>query len=476
MTASAVRVEKSSRGRQAWRLPGPSTLLGLLIGGALAALWMLFALLTLSDRRDVLERAERDLTTLAEAYASQAASLLKTGSIANDSRPWGELLQENMASFRAALRPSPGVRLSVHRAIDQEWLAGDPPGSASDIGEDPGAALVFTASRPEIGIVALAEQPAPAALKEWREQSVVEGLVLGIVTATVALLGAFLVQQMRLREKAEADLRRRHAELTDALGRAEAASRAKSEFLANTSHELRTPLNSIIGFSDLLARGITGTLTPQQAEYIGLVHQSGTHLLRVINDILDLSKVEAGRLELRDEEVDTADLAMGCAVFIGQRANERHLQLTLDIAPDLPTVMADPTRLKQILINLLGNAIKFTQPGGEVSLATRLGAEGGIEFVVSDCGVGMSAAEIAVALEPFGQVEAGLDRRYEGTGLGLPLARRLTELHGGAMRIESVKGQGTVVTIVLPFHRLTRNYVAAATGPASWRETLAAAD
>jgi PAS domain S-box-containing protein len=247
------------------------------------------------------------------------------------------------------------------------------------------------------------------------------------------------------------DAVRTERELRSAKEAAEAANRTRSQFLANMSHELRTPLNAILGFSESLQLGIAGPLEPRQEEYAALIHQSGDHLHTIINDILDLAKVDAGKLDFHIEHgVDPAQIVESCVSLMRDRAETGQLMLSVEEDRDLPRLIADPTRLKQILLNLLSNAIKFTQPGGSVTVSVAETGAGGVAFAVRDTGPGMTPAEIIVALEPFGQVEADHTRRYEGTGLGLPLAARLTELHGGTLDLESEKGVGTSVTVTLP--------------------------
>ena len=243
--------------------------------------------------------------------------------------------------------------------------------------------------------------------------------------------------------------------LEAAKAEAEAASLAKSRFLANMSHELRTPLNAILGFSEMLERGTAGALDPRQQEYVGYVRQSGAHLLDIINEILDLAKIDAGKLELEEDAgIDVRRLSDACIALVRERALAGTLSLSVEIDDAVPPLVADSTRLKQILLNLLGNAVKFTDPGGAVGLVVRRAADGGVEFEVRDTGLGMTPAEVEIALEPFGQVDCGIARRREGTGLGLPLARRLTELHGGSLRIDSERGRGTRMVVGLPATRV----------------------
>jgi two-component system cell cycle sensor histidine kinase PleC len=231
--------------------------------------------------------------------------------------------------------------------------------------------------------------------------------------------------------------------------RAEAASRAKSEFLANMSHELRTPLNAIIGFSDAMLGGYAGDLTAKQAEYATDINASGQHLLKIVNDVLDLSKIEAGKLDLSFESLELTETISVCVGLMQSRADATGLRLVIDL-PDSPTaVWADELRLRQILLNILSNAVKFTPAGGQVTV-TAAPTEDMVRITVADTGIGMKPADVAVALEPFRQVDGSLARRYEGTGLGLPLVKSLTEMHGGRLEIETSLGQGTTVTISLP--------------------------
>jgi two-component system, cell cycle sensor histidine kinase PleC len=242
--------------------------------------------------------------------------------------------------------------------------------------------------------------------------------------------------------------------LRDAKVAAEAANVAKSQFLANMSHELRTPLNAIIGFSDMLAMGLTGDLHAQQLEYARIINQSGQHLLEIVNDLLDLAKIDAGKFPLGADEAEPCQLAHGCVEIVREAAQAKGVLLSIECEAALPVVVADERRLKQVLLNLLTNSIKFTGSGGSVVLCVRRTEERGLVFEVRDTGIGMTPEEITIALQPFGQLDAGFDRRHDGTGLGLPLARSLVELHGGSLRIESQKGRGTTVSVLLSAARI----------------------
>ena len=234
---------------------------------------------------------------------------------------------------------------------------------------------------------------------------------------------------------------------------AEAANRAKSRFLANMSHELRTPLNAIIGFSEVIQMEMFGPISPRYQNYASDIRNSGTHLLDLINEILDLSKLEAGRLELHEEEVDLPTTIDSCISLIASQARDAKLQVSQSVDRDVVTIRADDRRLRQILINLLSNAVKFTPEGGKIRVSARRKTEG-LELSVSDTGIGIAPENIPAALMAFGQIDSALSRKHEGTGLGLPLAKHLVELHGGTLTISSKENVGTTVTILLPAERI----------------------
>ncbi|WP_162917637.1 sensor histidine kinase [Dongia deserti] len=235
---------------------------------------------------------------------------------------------------------------------------------------------------------------------------------------------------------------------------AEDANRAKSQFLANMSHELRTPLNAVIGFSEIIKDELLGAINEQRyREYAEDIHRSGVHLLQLINDILDLTKVEAGRYELNEEVCDISKAIAEGARLMRELAARKDLCLHTIVPADLPFLLADQRSLRQIVVNFLSNAVKFTPQGGEIDVGARLDDCGTIVISVRDTGIGMSPDDIPRALSPFRQLEHSLGRRYEGTGLGLPLVKALIELHQGSLQVESKLGEGTTVHARFPAQR-----------------------
>jgi two-component system cell cycle sensor histidine kinase PleC len=248
----------------------------------------------------------------------------------------------------------------------------------------------------------------------------------------------------------------RAMELDAARHAAEQASHAKSLFLANMSHEFRTPLNAIIGFAEVLKIPIYGPLSPRQAGYVDDIHLSGQHLLNLVNEILELSKAEAGKLDLHEEPTSVDELIEDCVRLTHIRAKQVGLTLVRQPLRGEISLLIDPVKARQILMNLLTNAIKFTPVNGRIVLAAEAMPCGGVEIAVTDTGIGMSADQIGRAFEPFVQIDNQFNRQYEGTGLGLPLSRRLVELHGGSLRIESTPGIGTTARVFIPAERVHR--------------------
>lgn len=315
-------------------------------------------------------------------------------------------------------------------------------------------------------------------LAESRSHMILE---IGIGVAASALLitlNVLLVREIRHRSQRELELARERTELEQAraellveqgklasvnrelvlsTGRAEAANLAKSQFLAQMSHELRTPLHAVIGFSELISHNVAPTPSAGLiAGYADDIMKSGRHLLELINSILDLSKVESGSASLVEGEVSLAEVIKDSLMTVRGRAHDAGVAVDTSLPEDLVVVRGDTTKLRQIFINLLSNAVKFTPRGGTVTVSGREEQDGGFAVLVADTGIGMSLPELGIAMEPFGQVENSLARSFEGTGLGLPLARRMTEMHGGRLTVRSVKGLGTTVEVYLPPTRILR--------------------
>lgn len=236
---------------------------------------------------------------------------------------------------------------------------------------------------------------------------------------------------------------------------ADYANRSKSEFLANMSHELRTPLNAIIGFGEIIKDQLFGPVgNAQYSEYAKDIHDSGQHLLSLINDILDMSKMEAGKRELQDQVLDFGEVAQAAQRLVAHRAKEGRVKLTISVASDLPKIRAEEKAMKQVLVNLLSNAVKFTPEGGSVTLEASQLPDKRVRIAVIDTGIGIKAEDIQTVLAPFGQIESALSRKHQGTGLGLPITKELIELHGAELKIESEFGAGTTVWFAIPAERV----------------------
>ncbi len=248
--------------------------------------------------------------------------------------------------------------------------------------------------------------------------------------------------------------KRAEAALVSAKQEAEAANRAKSQFLATVSHELRTPLNAVIGFSEATLAGAVGTMNlDRYLEYMDLIHSAGLHLRALIEDILDVSRIEAGRTELDEEEADPADLIRTAARLLEHKAAVTGVDLVVDVAPDLPRMRLDARRIRQVLLNLTGNALKFTPGPGTVTISAHP-LPGGIEIAVSDTGIGIAPEHHAKVWQAFYQADSSLSRRHQGSGLGLAIVRHFVEAHDGTVSLDSVPGQGTRIAFLLPASRI----------------------
>jgi signal transduction histidine kinase len=235
---------------------------------------------------------------------------------------------------------------------------------------------------------------------------------------------------------------------------AEAASRGKSGFLATISHELRTPLNAIIGFSEMMMREVLGELgNVQYRAYAADIHASGNHLLHIINDILDLSKAEAGKLELHEEIFDLRETVRSVRQLLGARISKGSLADSLELPKDLPLLRADPRKTKQVLLNLVSNAVKFTPPGGCIDISARFDRNAGITISVRDTGIGIAPHDLGRVLRPFEQIDTPFTRIHQGTGLGLPLVKAIMDLHGGGLELHSKVGVGTEARVTFPSFR-----------------------
>ena len=287
----------------------------------------------------------------------------------------------------------------------------------------------------------------------------VDATAFRVATQTEELACVF-ARDISERKQAEADLR-------IAMSKVQAADRAKSEFLSTMSHELRTPLNAIMGFAEIMELEMFGPLGSERyVACAGDIQSSARHLLGIINGVLDLSKAEAGRMSLDEEEVAMGEIFDQCLRLFREKAALQGVTLTMACEPDFPALLADSRLLRQIIINLVSNALKFTPAGGTISVTSQLDPTNGCTLVVEDTGCGIPAENLANITEPFVQIENALTRRHEGTGLGLSLVKKYTELHGGELVIESALDQGTKISVHLPPERVIRR-----ADPSSARES-----
>ncbi|HEY1795027.1 MAG TPA: HAMP domain-containing sensor histidine kinase [Stellaceae bacterium] len=321
---------------------------------------------------------------------------------------------------------------------------------------DGNAASTEAAAVPATPLEVSYGRPAGAMWREWRAVWLRNGALVGLAGLVAALSAALIDRRRRrlamrsaeTRAREALALRKTNAALAAAARSADEASRAKSRFFAQVTHELRTPLNAIIGFSETIRGEMFGPVAnPRYVEYAALIHDAGGHLLSLINDLLDVSKLEEGKMEITPIRVSAAALARSTLDLVELLARDRNVALAASGVDACPDLTVDPRAAKQVLVNLLSNSIKFTPPGGRIDMGFAARGDGAVEITIGDTGVGMSKEEIGLAFEPFGRATGA---SAQGTGLGLPIARALVRLHGGELSLASAPGRGTTVTVVFP--------------------------
>jgi len=299
-------------------------------------------------------------------------------------------------------------------------------------------------------IIVDAEGNVAEALAEIAPRRELVWITAGVVSLLILALFVALTTDLARLRRLRGQLENRNRDLIIANRAAQAAVEAKSRFLANMSHEFRTPLNAILGFAEALKSGLFGHLNPRQAEYAGHIHSSGNHLLALINDVLDISRLDLDAYVLHPERIEMAAAVAGAVRTLSVVAEQKGVRLTAEAPASLPALMADERAVKQVLLNLLSNAVKFTPSGGTVALAAERRADGGVAVTVSDTGVGIAEHDLARLFRPFQQAENTRRHNPEGTGLGLVISRRLMEMHAGTLVLESTLGQGTRAIAVFP--------------------------
>lgn len=442
----------SLRGRISWsalkaRVPKLSTCVLVLFALATITPWFGYAWVTVADRDEQLASAGERLQLLASAYAGQIVEtqrpigtdrmrqVVQSRAPANWLRNLSEL---SGAEFTARPAQVPGTQVGANSADLKPAQAYDRDGK-----------LIAEIEIPALSLVVSASEPKSSVLAKWRRRTWITFTAVVLRTIVTIGIGIFLFWQIRWREAAQAELiRAREA--------AESATRVKSEFLAHMSHELRTPLNAVIGFSEAIKLAMFGPLDSRYSEYGGHILASGMHLLQLVNDVLDVSKLEAGRFELQESELDIETVVRSATRLVTRQAEKAGVRIYVNIAPGIPFILGDARRLQQAILNLISNAVKFTRRSGEVRVSVSEN-DCGLAIKVADTGIGIPADQIATALQPFRQVKRLGSELTSGTGLGLPIARDLVALHGGTLTLASRVNAGTTATIQLPAARLLRD-------------------
>lgn len=333
------------------------------------------------------------------------------------------------------------------------YLSGDPAAGLAIVEQSRSLDADFSAFTSGVNVVGIRR------LEQSRERlSSLNSVLIAAAVITWLLVIGFalaLMRQLRATERAHAEMQAMTADLEQARREAEEASRAKSNFLAAMSHELRTPLNAVLGFAEIMRQGLFGPVGhPRYADYVDGIVKSGQHLLSLINDVLDMSRVEAGKLELSEDELDLRRSIEEALDLVAVTAEGKGVGLARALPAVLPQLHADPRLLRQMLLNLLSNAIKFTPEGGSVEVAAAVLTDGGLAIRVRDSGMGMTDHQLKRVFEPFSQGDSLRAREAGGSGLGLPITRRLIELHDGQIHLSSRKSAGTTATLIFPANRV----------------------